>query len=56
VAVGETHALRGELVDGRGGDFSAFLVIRGNVAVAEVVGVDEDDVGFFRGAEERGSG
>ena len=45
VAVGEADAALGERVDGRRRDVAA---VRGHVAVAEVVGDDDDDVGAGR--------
>ena len=42
--VGEAHPLRGELVEVRRGDLAARRIVGVDVAIAEVVGVEEDDV------------
>ena len=46
VPVGETHPLRGKLVDMRGGDFTSLRVVAPHITVTEVVGVEDHDVGF----------
>ncbi len=50
--VGEAHALRRELVDVRCGDPAALGVVALHVAVAEVVGVEDEDVGLGIGGEQ----
>jgi len=52
--LGETEAARGEAVDVWGGD--AFCTVAADVAVAEVVGDDDDDVGRGGGRGECGDG
>ena len=44
VSIGEANTLAGELVQIGGGDFG-FRILTGQIAVAHVVGVDDDDVG-----------
>ena len=53
VGIGEADSLRGEPVDVRRGDFPAIRVVAGDVTVAEVVGVDQQEVGLARGGQER---
>ena len=45
----EAHALRRELVDVRRGNLPALGVVALHIAVAEVVGVDDEDVGLAGG-------
>ncbi len=47
MGVGEASAFLGEAIDVGGADFGG--TVAGEVAVAEVIGVDEDDVGFVCG-------
>jgi hypothetical protein len=47
VGIGETHAFARELIDVRRRDFRAGMVAR-DIAVAEVIGKDEEDVGSIR--------
>ena len=57
MAVGEAHALGGEPVDVWRGDFSARGIVALHVAVAEVVGEDDEEVGFGGvGGRGRGGG
>ena len=49
--VGETHALRRKPVDVRRGNFAALRVVALDVAVAEVVGEDDEDVGLVLSQE-----
>ena len=54
MGVGETHPLRRQPVDVRRGDLAAIRVVALHVAVAEIIGVDDDDVGpcrFFFGGQ-----
>jgi hypothetical protein len=48
VGVGERHPLGGQAIDVRRGDLAAVGVEGVDVAVAEVVGEEEDDVGAAR--------
>ena len=50
MSIRETHSARGEAVDVGGGNFAALGIVAADVAVAEVVGEDDDDVGFLRGS------
>ena len=47
VGIGENHAFFGEAIDGRGGDFTTLGIEALDVAVAEVITEDEDDVGLL---------
>ena len=47
--VGEAQALRREAVEVRRGDFAALRVVALHIAVAEVVGEDEEQVRALRG-------
>ena len=42
----EAHALRRELVDVRRGNLAALGVVALHIAVAEIVGEDDEDVGL----------
>ena len=46
MSVGEAHALRREPVDVGRGNFSALRVVALDIAVTEVVGEDDEDVGL----------
>ena len=55
MSVGEAHALRREPVDVRRGNFPALRVVALDIAVTEVVGEDDEDVGLG-GVRRGGSG
>lgn len=46
MGIGEHHARGGELVDVRGGNLATFRVVALRVAIAEIVGVNDEDVGL----------
>ena len=46
MSVGEPHALRREPIDMRRGNFPALRVVALHIAVTEVVGEDDEDVGL----------
>ena len=57
--VGKAHAFASELIDVRGWNLAPHRVVAPDVAISEIVGIDEDDVGrgegsFGRGKEGRG--
>ena len=57
MSVRESDAFCGELIDIWGGDFSALGVVTTDIAVAEVVGEEDNDVGLIwrrRGAGAEG--
>jgi len=54
MSVGEPHALRREPIDMRRGNFPALRVVALHIAVTEVVGEDDEDVGL--GGVPRGGG
>jgi hypothetical protein len=58
MSVGEAHPLRGEFVEVGRGDLAARRIIRADVAVAEVVGEDDEDIRLtrFGGAEGQRTG
>jgi hypothetical protein len=47
VGVSKTHPLCGKLVDVRGSDFASVKVVALDIAIAEVVGINDDDVGLL---------
>jgi hypothetical protein len=52
MTVREPHPLCGQLIHVWRGDFGALWMVRVHVAITEIIGEDDDDVG--RGREERG--
>ncbi len=46
--IGKTHALCGEAIDVRRVDFATRGIVATDIAVAEVIGKDHDDIGFVR--------
>ena len=46
MGISKPHALRSQLVDVRRGDLAALGIVTLNIAIAEVIGIDHNNVGL----------
>jgi hypothetical protein len=47
MGISKPHALRSQFVDMRRSNLSALGIVTLDVAIAEVIGIDQNNVGFF---------